>query len=159
MEAIPLVEEVVLNMIADVLDGCMVHEGNCVDVGTVNHECAACMDDLLELIHGLSGHPEIRVDAWSKPEHSPYWLVECHDVKARRGVSGSRPRCLGRATEQACHVMLSVDREGEAGASREAEPTSVGYAVIPSTWYGRCPDDRAVGRCVLRSSRAGQTGG
>ena len=61
LEPIPLLQEVVPTVVADLTDKLTVHHANLVEVGCVDDELPACSQDRFQLVHGLRPDPELVV--------------------------------------------------------------------------------------------------
>ena len=66
-EPVPLPEEVVAAVVADLLDG-RVHRGDLRDVRRVEDDLAAVGDDRLDLVEALGAGPHVVVLAWASTD-------------------------------------------------------------------------------------------
>lgn len=91
LEAVPLLQEVVLAVIARGFDLLAVRAADLAHVGGVDHHFASIGHRRLHLVHALGRDPEIVVHLRHDREHALDRSIEPHDVASRREISRLRP--------------------------------------------------------------------
>lgn len=115
-KAVPLLEEVVSDMVADFLDQFSVSDGDLVHVGGVDDEFATIGDDGFELVHAFARDPEFIVHGRGAGEDLPVGFVAPTDVDLRGEAGGLIPGGFGSAVEHAVEIGIFIDDKGEAAA-------------------------------------------
>jgi len=115
LEALPLFQEVVAAVVADLPDQPPVHLGNLAEVRRIDDELAAVRHDRLQFIHALPGDPELVIHRWRARQDGVERTVLAGDMDLGRKVAGGIPGRFRRPREKPGEPPV-VDHGGEAEA-------------------------------------------
>ena len=134
--AIPLLEEVIPAVVADLIQQVAMRVGNLGDVRGVDDDLASVGNGRLHLVHALGCRPDVIIHMGHDREHTPERPLDPDDVALGREIGRGRIGFFGCADVEAGKV-------GHGGLADRSEP-------VPAP--GACPPPGALDTTMLRHS-------
>jgi hypothetical protein len=134
-ETVPVLEEVIAAVIADLADDCSVDVAYFANVRCVDDDLTAVGDGRLTLVHAFGAGPEVGVHFGHDGKHAFCGRGDAHDVAHGREFRRAMPSVSRRAVVKACDAFVLSDE-----ADKRVRHGNHGGGAVDNAADGRIDD-------------------